>query len=771
MDNQAPENVTEPSNAALIQQLEISRHEGPPVQMPWSFRAQSIDEQLRDVAVRLHKAKPWNQHDDPLAKLPMPPTMAQAAHSVSKIRNQRLAERVAAKIAEPPKINKVFVPDADDRFKEMSAFLALTPEELAARHPETDKLRTVAHSEKPVCAHWVANFRVALNMQLTQLKLHFNPEMGESQLAHAYSWYQANLMAGRNPEHLSMGHDIVRRPSSAEQTTVPNFIVGDGLEKPMPGSAFYVPFDRDAQDHLEEDAVAEKRTSTRDGALPGRFTDVQLPPAKERLRSFETRQIVSPLTARKLKAACEDSESPEPRSFTPSTATGGSTHRSFSARSTPTPFGPMSGRSSPTPLGGSRPSSAAFQRPLSAIGHRSSDSRPPLSARPGTAPRLSGRPPSLPMSARSPAEGQSSMASFMAYEENLRGDADMLREALEREVLEREKRIAQQNMEDRWLMRRHRDIANQAIHEERHAAVATWAERRARVEEEIAYNAESMRFQSELRKRGTVVPADAEEDIPATIPTDNASSDARQAHARRHSMRSVGTTVSKRTYAHDEEEPIRYDVSRVSPEESHGQTVRFASDIVEKTKKADAHDPLLDRVANLRRIHRNLLKASEAAEDLDIDDGDPDAAPISIFQTEVGDQHISLSAYTADARQDAFAVRNKDDSDVVGEICDRWIERHRLDDEAGVSFHELRFQQQLEAEAVKRLLGKKNIPFNATAVDSALVMPSHFVLPERCKFNTEPNLRTDNLPTWMQERSKPKKRARAKPKRGKKTRR
>merc|ERR1712151_226530 len=99
----------------------------------------------------------------------------------------------------------------------------------------------------------------------------------------------------------------------------------------------------------------------------------------------------------------------------------------------------------------------------------------------------------------------------------MKDEADLLKEALEREVREREKKIAQQNMGDRWLMRRHRDIANQALHEERHAAVAIWAERRARVEEEIAHNAESMRFQSELQKRGNLRPVDADEDIAATV--------------------------------------------------------------------------------------------------------------------------------------------------------------------------------------------------------------------------------------------------------------
>lgn len=761
MDSQGTEYVTEISSTALLQQLEISRHEGPPVHLPWCYRQESIDEQLRDVALRLQRAKPSFQQEDPFAILPTPPSVPQTTRSKTKV--QRMAEREAAKTAEPSKIKTIFIPDADDRYKEMAAFLAMTPEELAARHPDPDHNRTGACSEKPVCASWVANFRVALDMQLTQLKMHFNPEMGEAQLAHAYAWYQANYAVAQRP---------ARRPSSASSSSGLNFLIGDGLDAPRPGSAFYVPFDRDAQEHLEEDAVLDKRVSARDCGLPSRCTDVQLPPAKERLRSFETRQIVSPLTARKLKAACDDSQSPEPRSFTPSTATGG--HRSSSARSTPTVLGPMSARSSPTPLGGSRPSSATFKRPMSAIGQRRCDAgivRPPLSARPGTAPRLNGRPPSLPMSARSPTECYSRSGSFLLREESLKNEAEMLQEALEREVLEREKRIAQQNMEDRWLMRKHRDIASQAIHEERHAAVAIWAERRARVEEEIAYNAESMRFQSELRKRGAVRPVDADEDIPATAPVEGAAfaSEALQNAARRQSLNSMGAMAGS-SCVHDEE-PTRHDVSRVYSDEPQGQgQVRFALDVVEKPK-SECHDPRLDRVANLRRIHRHLLKASEAAEDLDIDDGDRDARPMSIFETEVSDQHISLSAYTTDARQDALVVRNKDDSDVVGALCDQWSERHNVDDEACVSFHELRFQQQVEAEAIKRILAKKNIAFNAAAVDSALVMPTHFISPESCIFNKEPNLRTDNLPNWMQERSKPKKKVRAKSKRGKKGRR
>merc|ERR1711972_1107831 len=149
------------------------------------------------------------------------------------------------------------------------------------------------------------------------------------------------------------------------------------------------------------------------------------------------------------------------------------------------------------------------------------------------------------------------------------------------------------------------------------------------------------------------------------------------------------------------------------------------------------------------------------------------------FDTEVGAQHISLSAYTAGgANQASLITRPADDSDVVAAVCDHWSAQKV--ESSGPNFHQLRFRQQQEAEAVKRVLARSvwlhgkdgkdghwgTIPFNAAVVESALVMPSHYIKPDACVFNTEPNLKSENLPAWMQDRNRIiKQRLQRKPKR------
>jgi len=365
-----------------------------------------------------------------------------------------------------------------------------------------------------------------------------------------------------------------------------------------------------------------------------------------------------------------------------------------------------------------------------------------LSARPGTAPGSSGaRPPIIPATAKEPrTEGPQAAVSDGAAESAKQ--EILLRQALQKEAEERQVAQAQQNMEERWLMRRHRDIANQIVDEERHAAVAVWAERRARVEEEIAYNAEAMRFQCELSLRALALPADAEEDIPATVPDDELP-EIRDAKGGNQKQASASTLP-----------PPRIDVSKISSEK-----VRFEQEaLVSPRLKSFTEDPTkLDRIASLRFMNRHLLQGSELVED-DFEDG-ADTVANSIFQTEVGQQSyaaISLSVYTPDSIQAPVTLRNPDDADIVAAMCDHWSERQlypKTDAEDGTvqNLHEMRFKQQQEAEAVKRMLAKRNCPFNAAVVESALVMPSHSIKLEHCIFNTEPNLKTDRLPAWYQQ--------------------
>lgn len=322
----------------------------------------------------------------------------------------------------------------------------------------------------------------------------------------------------------------------------------------------------------------------------------------------------------------------------------------------------------------------------------------------------------------------------------------MVREALEREAEEQQIAIAQQNMEERWILKRHRDIANQIIDEERHAAVAEWAERRARVEEEIAHNAEAMRFQSELWRRGSCMPADAEQDIAATAPL-NEEFEETGADSAPSGQGSLTKRASMIVAPSPHKPPTRHDVSKVS-EISDEQQVNCAPEESPRLKGFLQEPSVADRIANLRRINRHLLQASEV-EERNTDYGEFDAAPESIFQTEVGAQHISLSAYTPDSTQAIVPFRNQDDSDVVAAVCETWPTANgKAEVGTAVNLHEMRFKQQQEAEAVKRLLARRNCPFSAAVVDSALVMPPHRIKPEACTGYLEPNLNTEGMPDW-----------------------
>jgi len=321
---------------------------------------------------------------------------------------------------------------------------------------------------------------------------------------------------------------------------------------------------------------------------------------------------------------------------------------------------------------------------------------------------------------------------------------------LQREAEQHKLAVAQQNMEERWLMRRHREIANQMVDEERHAAVANWAERRARVEEEIAHNVEAMRFQSDLCRRGELLPSDAHQDISATGSAGELQEQLQsRVSSRAAAAAAVGTSPQRQV--------PRYDVSRIE-ERSDAQQVRFAPEI---SVLARPNDPSkVDRIADLRRIHKHLLRTCDAEEG-DFDDGDDDHVPESVFQTELSSQHISLSTYTPDCTRDAAPLRNKDAADVLAKVCDHWSQRSSLaegEEGCGKDMHELRFKQQQEAEAVKRVLARRNCPFNAAVVDLALVMPSHLVKAEGYAFNVEPNLATSGLPNWyFEEQAKKKK--------------
>mmetsp|Transcript_94143 Transcript_94143/g.177015 ORF Transcript_94143/g.177015 Transcript_94143/m.177015 type:complete len:829 (-) Transcript_94143:52-2538(-) len=751
-----------PGQAA--RKLSVSSHQGPPVVLPWRYRELTVDEQLVDAAERLRDTK---------APRPIPKWMATppgSSRSISRVRRQIMQDR-RTRAKEVP---KVFLPDQDERYREMVAFVhSLQPVVFMGKREEdnVDEVQASTGSddgesggqlrvpqvpapsssspEQPPAelGAWTEGFRIQLQKLLTQVGFSLEKELVEPQVQQLYEWYKA---------HRQPPKDRLQRVPPPPLIGAQPFLQGEAvIHKPIPGSSFYVPERGDAATRTAEQSLQEEGENAADVASrvgdPLRMQAVQLPSARERLRSFETKQIVSREGAMKMKAGLrEDAPSPEPpsRPFTPSTATGGA----YTARSSTVP---SSARSSPTPPFSSRPSSAA--RPSSAMDYTSRRVTGLDSSRPGTAPRARMRPPTMPLSAR-PGSAASSSRAPATY--------SPLTEAAVREAEERQKMaVAEQNMEERWLMRRHRDIANQMIDEERHTAVATWAERRARVEEEIAANAEAMRFQSELWQRGYSVPADAQEDIAVTV--------AAQQQGRTEQLSTVRSETALSDSAEEEEEenvPLadeaelphasdellhgrisrpqsapRYDVSRVEAP-SDGRHAHFRT----QSKHAALVQPAgYDRIANLRRMHKHLIRDTE--EDEMGNDEYESGSPRCIFDTAAGQNHVSLSKYTQDqtqAQEQPAVARPKDDSDVLAAVCDWWRAKHGTEAptpaDCGITLDEMRFKQQQEAAAVKRRLAHwssaANRHVNAAVIDAALVMPMHVHKPDGAIFNATPDL-------------------------------
>lgn len=355
----------------------------------------------------------------------------------------------------------------------------------------------------------------------------------------------------------------------------------------------------------------------------------------------------------------------------------------------------------------------------------------------------------MPLSAR-PSSGSAASSSRAPV------PASVLTEAAVHEANEHEMAIARQNMEERWLMRRHRDIANQMIDEERHAAVAVWAERRARVEEEIAANAEAMRFQSELWQRGYAMPADAQEDIAVTaasqfgeqgqpeqlsaVQSRSALSDVEAAEEEDdvpsaddsetlspRGDRPQSALVGPSPSSHDPQPAPRYDVSRLESDAGRNLQIRAPSKNTNEVPTAKNV-----RIARIRHMHKHLLR--DASDDEEINDEYDSTAPRCIFETAEGENHVSLSKYTQDQNQAldpaAQAVtRVTDDSDVIATVCDWWRTRHGTEaptlGDAGITLDEMRLKQQQEAAAAKRRLAHWNRHVSGAVVDAALVMPMH----------------------------------------------
>lgn len=682
---------------ANIGDLPISSHVGPEVQELWRHTRRTVEEHISDTTGSLRKAHDVAKHRDESLGSPSPLATPRARRPW-----------VPRESAFANKAHHLLRLETDPRYLEMQAVIE-------APTKDAGYLDVPLVDEESNQGEWRRRFQTSVGSVLTNLHTLQEPKAAERYLQSSYEWYRQHRTAVPLPTCAIDQRQM--RPSSSpalplDLFTVPgpyfhDFCAGEGC---MPGSAFYRPSEGHAE-RDEADGGLSPAASPNDGQFLAHGLQppvAQLLPARERLRDFETKHIINPLTARRLKAAELDSccPSPEPydRPFTPSTATGGCTARSIaSARSTPTPTQGLG-----SAYTGSRPTSAlSYRRPPS----RTAESR--LAAPGGARPESAGRfgVPSLPLplpQQRTPCE-----AVWAAVEE-----AERRRSAQE----------AENTMEERWVTWRHREIADQIAGEEHRGAVRAWSERRARVEEEISRNAEAARFQSQFQHRGFVPPTDARTDIAATGSVA--------------ASPSSGGLQARSVAPHHA--PPRFDVSSAVREEAQ---VRFLETNHAVSSRA-RQPPLSARIAHLRRLHAGLLKTPEEAGG----DADKSGAPSSIFDTEVGQQYASLSAYTFNGPQDTCEAqrlrmpRLQDGSDVLAAVCNWWREKHNVDAptpaDVGTTLEEMRFRQLQEVEEVKRVFARRNCPVNAVTLERALVMPRHVMKPGTADalFNATPNL-------------------------------
>ncbi|CAE7534283.1 unnamed protein product [Symbiodinium microadriaticum] len=273
----------------------------------------------------------------------------------------------------------------------------------------------------------------------------------------------------------------------------------------------------------------------------------------------------------------------------------------------------------------------------------------------------------------------------------------------------------------RWLSKRNRAVTDKVVGEEQRTAVRDWAERRARVEEEISRNAEASRFQCALDRRRYCEPADALEDIDATVADDEVEGHVVQRVASQHRRPS---------------EPVRVDVSQPK-----GYSFQVAARFVENEKKPKA---LNSRIAHLRRIHAHLIEERPKSDEENEDEGEAeDGQPRAQNATPV-----MLSPYAAQDDDRAAVPRMEDDSDVLVGICDWWGTLHPPiippPDGTGVTLDEIRFQQLQEVEEIKRVCARRSYPVNVGVLERALVMPAHKLNPGHLNgiyiVNTSPDL-------------------------------
>eukprot|EP00435_Cladocopium_sp_Y103_P007899 s548_g2.t1 len=642
--------------------LPICSFRGPEVNLPWTERTElPVEQQLEDAVQRLQVAQE-ERHK-------LEEEVGSGKYPLTLKCKERRPPAFASRAADAQKMLQI---QKDPRFLELQAALQADPAASTGTQggsgARSGSHRSGAQTARPnfmgtleTKASWKQHFYAGLRMLIETVNMSLDPKMAEKQLEEAYRWYLSSKQPGGTCKAGDLGPDFH------------DFCADEVLRHPAPpGSAYYTPSTEHQEGQPAPSASLEKVEDV-DGVkvLAGRtVVEARLASPKERLKEFSTKALVRPLTARKLKdlAGAE----PEPnRPMTPSTTSGG---EGLTARSL------VSARSTAV-TGVSRPTSAMSMA-------RSGMSR-------GATP--------TPRSVRGRPQSAASVDSVVGALPHTVEEQDAVNPN-EEYLAPYPGTEAEWSMERRWRLRRHQAISDKAMGQEKNAALHGWAERRARVEEEISRTAEATRFQCALAERRYVEPADALEDIEATATCEE-------------EVAGRLSTVARNT---QRPEPPRIDVSQP---QVFAQVTRFA---LEKVKPK----PLNSRIAHLRRIHAHLIA--------DDSDQEEDAG------AEGDAENAMLSAYAPNAMA---TCRVEDDSDVLAGVCDWWRHLHMPEDQndgSSAALDEMRFNQLQEVEDIKRVFSARSVPLNVPILERALVMPAHKMNPGHLNgiylVNTKPDL-------------------------------
>ena len=633
--------------------LPISRFRGPEVNLPWRERTEvlRVEEQLEDAVGRLQKAQ-----DE---RLKLEEDVGSGKYPLTLKTRERRPPSFAARAADAQKMLRV---QRDPRYLELQAALqaghaARGVEKSGKNGPQW--MGTLDETK----ASWIQHHYSGLRMLIETVNMSLDPKMAEKQLDEAYKWFQSSKQPGS--ASCKVGDWAPGFHDFCAEEVLPG-------SRPPPGSAHFTPQVENEGEPTTSNSLEKVEELEGVKMLAGRpVAEARLASPRERLKEFSTKAIVRPLTARKLKDLAGEREDDGYRPMTPSTTSGG---EGLTARSL------VSARSTAV-TGVSRPTSAMSWTARSGVSRGATPTPRSVHRRPQSAASVDSVVGALPNTVEESTGTNPPEECLPPYPGT----------------------EAEWSMERRWMLRRTRAITDKVMGQEKTAALHGWAERRARVEEEISRTAEATRFQCALEERRYVEPPDAAEDIEATVTCEDDSM----------------SRVSKEIYSVRRPEPPRIDVSQP---QALSQVTRFA---VEKAKPK----ALNSRIAHLRRIHAHLIEDEEFAEDLGGE------------ETEAEETRM-LSAYATN-----LTTRVEDDSDVLAGVCDWWRHLHlpeEQNDSASAVLDEMRFNQLQEVEDIKRVFSARSVPLNVSVLERALVMPAHKMNPGHLNgiylVNTNPDL-------------------------------